>query len=254
MTSSESESDDDMHLEQEERAATPLPPPPQIDHYKSLIITANYAIVCLNICLDLQDIIKQIDYYSFDEENEKMEYHKELHNLITEGHVVYKKLLKEEMNTGSNFFTGFEKDTAANNDNPSQSEVPFTIVRGRKKARSPTPPMDNSSKKLKSIEIETNNKFSELSISQSQMETDNTIIENEDDTTTETRHAARPPPPITIDNIQRSTELLKKLQELTKQQMKGRVIGKGLRVYPETPEAYHAVRNFIDQNKLESFT
>ncbi|GFR02791.1 hypothetical protein TNCT_423881 [Trichonephila clavata] len=60
MTTSESESDDDMHLEQEERAPTPLPPPPQIDHYRSLILTANYAIVCLNICLDLQEIIKQI--------------------------------------------------------------------------------------------------------------------------------------------------------------------------------------------------
>ncbi|GFQ64017.1 hypothetical protein TNCT_201731 [Trichonephila clavata] len=172
MTSSESESDDDMHLEQEERAATPLPPPPQIDHYRDLILNANYAIVCLNICLDLQEIIKHIDYYFYDEEKDKMEYHKELHKLITEGHVVYKKLLKEEMNTGSNFFTGFEQDAAANNDNPPHSEVPFTIVRGRKKGRSPTPPKDNQSKKLKSIEIETNYKFSELSISQSQMETD----------------------------------------------------------------------------------
>ncbi|GFQ81491.1 hypothetical protein TNCT_560151 [Trichonephila clavata] len=176
MTSSESDKDDDMHLEQEERAPTPLPPPPQIDHYRSLILTANYAIVCLNICLDLQEIIKQIDYYYFDEENDKIAYHKELHTLIAEGHVVYKKLLKAEMNTGTDFFTGFEQDTPANTDNPPHSEVPFTIVRGRKKGRSPTPPMDNSSKKLKSFELETNNKYSELSIPQNQMEAEDNIV------------------------------------------------------------------------------
>ncbi|GFQ63991.1 hypothetical protein TNCT_201561 [Trichonephila clavata] len=147
MTSSENDTDDDMHLEQEERAPTPLPPPPPIDHFRSLIHTAVYAILCLNICLDLKEIIKQIDYYFFDDEN-KIAYHKELHTLITEGHVVYKKLLKAETDTGMDFFTGFEQYTPANIDNPPHSEVPFTIVRGRKKGRSPTPPMDNSSKKL----------------------------------------------------------------------------------------------------------
>ncbi|GFR25107.1 hypothetical protein TNCT_624911 [Trichonephila clavata] len=78
--------------------------------------------------------------------------------------------------------------------------------------------------------------------------------ENEDGIAVETRHVARPPPPITIENVQRSAEFLKKLQDLTKQDMKGRVIGKGLRVYPETPDAYYAIRKFIDQNKMESFT
>ncbi|GFR25093.1 hypothetical protein TNCT_447811 [Trichonephila clavata] len=64
----------------------------------------------------------------------------------------------------------------------------------------------------------------------------------------------RPIPPITIDNIQKSSELLRKIQEITKQKLKGRVIGKGLRVYPETPEAYHTIRNFINKEKLESST
>ncbi|GFV89571.1 nucleic-acid-binding protein from transposon X-element [Trichonephila clavipes] len=64
----------------------------------------------------------------------------------------------------------------------------------------------------------------------------------------------RPPPPITIDNVEQSAKLLKKLQELTGQKLQGRVIGRGLRVYPETPAAYHQIRNLIDQEKLEAYT
>ncbi|GFX47082.1 nucleic-acid-binding protein from transposon X-element [Trichonephila clavipes] len=36
--------------------------------------------------------------------------------------------------------------------------------------------------------------------------------------------------------------------------MKGRMVGKGLRIYPETPEAYHAIRKFVEAEKLEAFT
>ncbi|GFT93853.1 nucleic-acid-binding protein from transposon X-element [Trichonephila clavipes] len=36
--------------------------------------------------------------------------------------------------------------------------------------------------------------------------------------------------------------------------MKGRMVGKGLRIYPETPEAYHAIRKYVETEKLEAFT
>ncbi|GFY60299.1 hypothetical protein TNIN_83091 [Trichonephila inaurata madagascariensis] len=52
---------------------------------------------------------------------------------------------------------------------------------------------------------------------------------------TSPRH--RPPPPITIDNVEDTAQVLKRLQTLTNQKLKGRVIGWGLRVYPETPAA-----------------
>ncbi|GFQ92311.1 RNA-directed DNA polymerase from mobile element jockey [Trichonephila clavata] len=41
---------------------------------------------------------------------------------------------------------------------------------------------------------------------------------------------------------------------MTKENCKGRVIGSGLRVYPETPQAYHLIREFISKEKMESFT
>ncbi|GFY46408.1 hypothetical protein TNIN_380311 [Trichonephila inaurata madagascariensis] len=64
----------------------------------------------------------------------------------------------------------------------------------------------------------------------------------------------RPPPPITIDNIVNSAAFLKKLQTITKEDFMGRVIGKGLRVYPKTPQAYHTIRSYIDKKKLEAYT
>ncbi|GFQ91408.1 hypothetical protein TNCT_290821 [Trichonephila clavata] len=140
-----------------------------------------------------------------------------MYALIAEGHVIYKKLFKEEMDNGNEFFPGIEKNwnPPTNNDNsPRKEEEPFIVVRGRKKERSPTPPMDTTSKKLKSFELDTSNKYSHLKIPQSQPDDEdqvNTIQDNEngDGTAVETRHVARPPTPITIDNVQRSAEFLK---------------------------------------------
>ncbi|GFR06253.1 hypothetical protein TNCT_510571 [Trichonephila clavata] len=44
------------------------------------------------------------------------------------------------------------------------------------------------------------------------------------------------------------------MQDMTKENCKGRVIGSGLRVYPETPQAYHLIRDFISKENMESFT
>ncbi|GFQ79193.1 nucleic-acid-binding protein from transposon X-element [Trichonephila clavata] len=41
---------------------------------------------------------------------------------------------------------------------------------------------------------------------------------------------------------------------MTNENFMGRVIGKGLRVYPKTPQAYYTIRNFIDKEKLETYT
>ncbi|GFS91438.1 hypothetical protein TNCV_4548201 [Trichonephila clavipes] len=79
---------------------------------------------------------------------------------------------------------------------------------------------------------------------------------NEDDTgvNVENHNVFRLPPPITIGNVNESNKLLKKLQDITMQKLRRRIIGKGLRVYPETPEAYHAIRRYFDSENLEAFT
>ncbi|GFT78221.1 nucleic-acid-binding protein from transposon X-element [Trichonephila clavipes] len=103
-------------------------------------------------------------------------------------------------------------------------------------------------KKHKPVEVITSNKFDALQTPQTQ--------ENEDDTgaTAENHNVIYLPPPITIDNVKQSHQLLKKLQDITKQKKRGKITGKGLGVYPETPEAYHTIRRYVDAEKLESFT
>ncbi|GFR16585.1 hypothetical protein TNCT_278231 [Trichonephila clavata] len=64
----------------------------------------------------------------------------------------------------------------------------------------------------------------------------------------------RPPPPITIDNVAQLAQLLKKIQELTKQKITARSIGKSMKLYPETPAAYYQIRALIEEEKLEAFT
>ncbi|GFY74458.1 hypothetical protein TNIN_192951, partial [Trichonephila inaurata madagascariensis] len=124
----------------------------------------------------------------------------------------------------------------------------FKLVKGSKKLRSPTPPDDASTKNFKTFEVETTNKYDPLDAPQSQQE-------NEDDTRVivENHNVVRPPPPVIIDNVQQSNQLLK-LQDITKQNLRGRIIGKGRIVYPEIPEAYHAIRRYVDAEKLEAFT
>ncbi|GFY46800.1 RNA-directed DNA polymerase from mobile element jockey [Trichonephila inaurata madagascariensis] len=64
----------------------------------------------------------------------------------------------------------------------------------------------------------------------------------------------RPPPPITIDNIEHPAQLLKRIQDLTQQKIVGRMRGKSIKLYPETPSAYNRIRSLIDSEKLQSFT
>ncbi|GFR01509.1 hypothetical protein TNCT_225511 [Trichonephila clavata] len=41
---------------------------------------------------------------------------------------------------------------------------------------------------------------------------------------------------------------------MTKEDVMGYVIGKGLRVYPKTPQAYHTIRSYTENEKLEVYT
>ncbi|GFR20051.1 RNA-directed DNA polymerase from mobile element jockey [Trichonephila clavata] len=64
----------------------------------------------------------------------------------------------------------------------------------------------------------------------------------------------RPPPPITIDNVAQPAQLLKKIQELTKQKITARSIGKSMKLYPETPATYYQKGALNEEEKLEAFT
>ncbi|GFS31265.1 hypothetical protein NPIL_682081 [Nephila pilipes] len=64
----------------------------------------------------------------------------------------------------------------------------------------------------------------------------------------------RTAPPITIDHIPRKDLLIKQLRDLTSGRITARVQGTGIKVSPQTAQAYQQVRKFIDKFKLQRFT
>ncbi|GFT79604.1 hypothetical protein NPIL_454411, partial [Nephila pilipes] len=61
-------------------------------------------------------------------------------------------------------------------------------------------------------------------------------------------------PPIIIDNIKNGTTLLKSLQAVTKTKLTAKLTGTSLRIYPQTAHAYHKIRHYIDEQKLQAHT
>ncbi|GFT80767.1 nucleic-acid-binding protein from transposon X-element [Nephila pilipes] len=140
----------------------------------------------------------------------------------------------------------------------------FQVV--RRKHRSPRHNSgDSHSKKQRKVLMDTSNQFDGLSIE----EPPDFLVEPTSTSTIATRAATkpnvasnrntstrkeRPVPPITIDNIPRKDLLIKQLRDLTSGRITARVQGSGIKVFPQTTQAYQQVREFIDKYKLHSFT
>ncbi|GFT16116.1 nucleic-acid-binding protein from transposon X-element, partial [Nephila pilipes] len=141
----------------------------------------------------------------------------------------------------------------------------FQVVR-RGKHRSPRHNSgDSNTKKQKKVLLDTSNHFNSLTIE----EPPDFLVEPTSTSLAATRAAAkpnvasnrptstrkkRPVPPITIDNIPRKDLLIKQLRDLTSGRITARVQGTGIKVFPQTTQAYQQVREFIDKFKLQSFT
>ncbi|GFR07730.1 hypothetical protein TNCT_486071 [Trichonephila clavata] len=114
----------------------------------------------------MKEIIRNVERYHFTDDQKK-DYCAQIYSLIAEGHIIYRKLFQEEMDSGNNFFANINQNwnPMTNKDAAPPSnkkEEAFTLVRGRKKGRSPTPPKESSTKKAKTFELDTTNRFSTL--------------------------------------------------------------------------------------------
>ncbi|GFT19596.1 hypothetical protein NPIL_575641, partial [Nephila pilipes] len=144
----------------------------------------------------------------------------------------------------------------------------FKVV--RRKQRSPRKISDDTtSKKQKMVLMETSNQFDSLTIE----EPPDFLVEPENIPVNATRANAkpnmaptaataqqaahrreRPVPPITIDYIPRKDLLIKQLRDITSGRITAKIQGTGIKVFPQTTQAYQQVRDFIDKFKLKSFT
>ncbi|GFT39819.1 RNA-directed DNA polymerase from mobile element jockey [Nephila pilipes] len=144
----------------------------------------------------------------------------------------------------------------------------FKVV--RRKQRSPRKISDDTtSKKQKMVLMETSNQFDSLTIEEPPdflVEPENIPVNatranvkpNMAPTAATAQQAAhrreRPVPPITIDNIPRKDLLIKQLRDITSGRITAKIQGTGIKVFPQTTQAYQQVRDFIDKFKLKSFT
>ncbi|GFW65654.1 nucleic-acid-binding protein from transposon X-element [Trichonephila clavipes] len=137
---------------------------------------------------------------------------------------------------------------------PKPVNSPFQVVL-RKKGRKATETEDEgSAKKQRTDIISTQNRFAQLSIEEMD-------ISAQAGTSTQSGApgSAAPPkkhhvPPITIDNVSNQAGLLKHLQDLTKLKLEAKLIGTKLRIFPQTANAYHLFRKYVEENSLESYT
>ncbi|GFW69114.1 nucleic-acid-binding protein from transposon X-element [Trichonephila clavipes] len=250
-SSSDSE-EENMDTRTDQRRRTPSPPvtPPAISVLEEDLQHIENASNCGNFLAEMFLLIDNINNYSFDSEEDKSTYHSRLVEICNEGTALLESLRQLETDHLGDLIKRFHQNTGQS----STQSTPFKPIKGRKNNRkSPSPPPESANKKLNITEVETTNRFSNLQIE------DPPIIENEQEERDEDIPQPKPPrfrpsPPITIDNVNNSAAFLKQLQNMTQENLMGRIIGKGLRVYPKTPQAYHKIRSFIDHEKLESYT
>ncbi|GFY31955.1 hypothetical protein TNCV_2620921 [Trichonephila clavipes] len=229
------------------RSPSPSPAPPSIEalevEYQSIENSAS----CTEFIIDVKGLMTNLDNYVFVSAVTKDNYYNELLRVFKNSTDLHERLRNAELERLNAAIRTIDLTHGI----PSKSN-PFTTVKGRKGNRkTPTPPPERqTNKKLKTEEvIDTTNRYDSLPVEDPLIDE-----ENEDDDPAPHVPKYRKPPPITIDNVANSAALLKKLQTLTREDFMGRVIGRGLRVYPNTSQAYHAIRSYIDREKLESFT
>ncbi|GFX52992.1 hypothetical protein TNCV_3228601 [Trichonephila clavipes] len=97
----------------------------------------------MNIGLDIQNSIRRIDMYHFDDEEEKKKYVAELNALFAESRTRFHELRRIELENGNQLFD-FPEPPHQNVRSQQQDEGAFQLVKGRKKGRSPTPPKDTA--------------------------------------------------------------------------------------------------------------
>ncbi|GFQ92606.1 nucleic-acid-binding protein from transposon X-element [Trichonephila clavata] len=207
----------------------------------------------MDFCVLLDNVIQGIDTYDFQTTTGKNEFSYAAYNLQEEVRSRYVSLKKTEMDMERETHDDLLKQWGILTEKEIAEFVP--VVNKRQKSRPLSPVIDTSSA----------NKKPRTDSNQFQILTVDDLPEVQQDKTAENQmeipsrssspvQKIRPPPPITIDNFAQPAQLLKKIQELTKQKITARSVGKSMKLFPETPAAYYQIRALIEELKLEAFT
>ncbi|GFR17296.1 hypothetical protein TNCT_50081 [Trichonephila clavata] len=195
---------------------SPSPAAPQIPNINELTQALNRidnSYACLQFCSSVECKLQELPYCKFDTPSTQNKIGLELYALLSEARPRYCELKKTELQFEQETLKGIYKQWGLGED----QETGFTVVNRKQKHSSPSKmPIGKKPR----TENQDTNRFGNLDIEEppaALQDDDTTIADFDNDPTirTSTPFQHRPPPPITIDNIEKSAQLLKRLQDLT---------------------------------------
>ncbi|GFT78110.1 nucleic-acid-binding protein from transposon X-element [Nephila pilipes] len=223
-----------------------MPTPVSIPTIQHLVTSITHSDQCLQADAKMEGYISLIPHIQFATQEDKNSYASDLYTLQEEVRSKFNILKHEELRQETERYKDLINTWGLPEANRPQQ---FQLQSRRKKT---TPVKSSTAKKQKITETdatECRNKFTTLAIEET---TEEIEIDDEDVTPPPVKKPYAPP--ITIDNVTNSADLLKKLQTLTGIKLVAKLIGTSLRIYPQTPAAYHIIRRHATEANLQHFT
>ncbi|GFQ71939.1 nucleic-acid-binding protein from transposon X-element [Trichonephila clavata] len=208
----------------------------------------------------LEEVNAKLREFPYEKEDEQRFALQHISDLIDEARHKYTQLRKQEI---ADLTNTLEQQIDSWGLPRKPLENPFQIVLHKKKTRKELldkedPPQMYAKRQKKDDDItHCNNKFGALTVDDQQANMDVSGPSQQ-----QTRpgpvgvetDSKRYAPPITIDNVKNQAALLKHLQDITKVQLQAQLIGTRMKIFPQTPYAYHIIRRYINDNNLEGHT
>ncbi|GFY77854.1 RNA-directed DNA polymerase from mobile element jockey [Trichonephila inaurata madagascariensis] len=207
----------------------------------------------MQFCIILDNYVQNIDSYDFNTKTGKNQFSFEANQFLEETRARYLSLKKAEAAEISEGVNELAKQWGV----PTEELAQFTTVVIKKQKNKLLSPSKEDSL-AKKIRTSCENRYEALTVEDPPIDQHGNIIVDDEDVTPSRSSTpipkVRPPLPITIDGVDQPAKLLKRIQDLTNQKLVGRMKGRSMRVYPETPAAYNRIRKLIEDENLESFT
>ncbi|GFQ76871.1 RNA-directed DNA polymerase from mobile element jockey [Trichonephila clavata] len=226
------------------------PPPPRLEEIKKNLTRVHNSVECMDFCVLIDNIIQGIDTYDFQISTAKNQFSFVAYNMQEEIRSLYVSLKKTEMDMEKETHDDLLRQWGIITE---KELAEFDPVTNKKQKNRPLSPVTDTTS-AKKVKKDWDNQYQVLTVDDPPSDQQPDVQMDAPSRSSSPVQRIRPPPPITIDNVNHPAQLLKRIQTMTKEKLTARTRGKSIKLYPETPEAYHRIRKLIDDEKLEAFT
>ncbi|GFU25339.1 hypothetical protein NPIL_124211, partial [Nephila pilipes] len=203
---------------------------------------------CLHADSKIAEYLHSIPQINFLNQEEKNEYSAHLCTIQEEVRSKFNLFKTNELRQETEKFQNLINSWGL----PDSARPPLFQQQSRRKNSTPIKTPTAKKQRTTTDATECQNRFETLAIEESVEEIE--IDDPTDEVVTPAPAKKTYAPPITIDNVINSAALLKKLKELTGIKLVAKLIGTSLRIYPQTPAAYHLIRRHATTNNMQHFT